>query len=81
MNLYHISQTIRDGYDTYDSAVVAAPNEETAKTIHPDGETLYPWIDTYNTWCQSPNQVSVKLIGVAAPNIQQGVVIASFNAG
>jgi len=37
MNLYKISQTVNNDYDTYDSAVVAAPSAEAAKRICPDG--------------------------------------------
>ena len=35
MKLYLISQDVNDGYDTYDSAVVAAESEEDARSIHP----------------------------------------------
>ena len=37
MNLYLISQTKYDDYDTYDSAVVAAESEDDARKIHPNG--------------------------------------------
>ena len=35
MNLYLISQSVNNEYDTYDSAVVAAESEEDATKIHP----------------------------------------------
>lgn len=35
LNLYLISQTVNDDYDTFDSAVVAARDEEDARSIHP----------------------------------------------
>lgn len=35
MNLYIISQDINNDYDTYDSAVVCAEDEEDAREIHP----------------------------------------------
>ena len=35
MNLYKVSQNVNCGYDTYDSMVVAAEDEESAKRIHP----------------------------------------------
>ena len=35
MNLYLISQNRNNGYDTYDSAVVAAESEEKARMIRP----------------------------------------------
>jgi hypothetical protein len=37
MNLYKISQSINNGYDTFSSAVVAATTLERAKSIHPRG--------------------------------------------
>jgi hypothetical protein len=57
MNLYKISQEKNCGYDTYDSAVVAAKSEDEARLIHPgwyestsevltDGTWYRPW--TYN---------------------------------
>lgn len=39
MNLYKISQDVNDGWDTFDSAIVAAKSEEDARNIHPDGTT------------------------------------------
>lgn len=35
LNLYLISQTVNNDYDTFDSAVVAAYDEEDARSIHP----------------------------------------------
>ena len=35
MNLYLISQTENEDYDTYDSAVVCAETETQARRIHP----------------------------------------------
>ena len=34
MKLYLISQDVNDGYDTYDSAVVAAESEQDARETH-----------------------------------------------
>lgn len=39
MNLYLISQSQNNYFDTYDSAVVCAPDEDTARWTHPDGYT------------------------------------------
>ena len=36
MKIYLISQTVNTGYDTYDSAVVIAEDEEEAKRICPE---------------------------------------------
>jgi hypothetical protein len=77
MNLYLLSQTENRGYDTFDSCVVCAPNEEQAKTIHPRGDLNYV---SGRGWA-SPDNVTATLIGVADPSVKAGVVIASFNAG
>ena len=37
MNIYKLSQTINDDYETFDSCVVIAENEEEAIKIHPNG--------------------------------------------
>lgn len=82
MNLYLISQDENTDYDTYDSAVVAAPDEETARHMDPaTGEAVQRWEYQFNGWCSSPIAVKVELIGKAAPHIRQGIVCASFNAG
>jgi hypothetical protein len=78
MNLYLISQNENRDYDTYDSAIVAAVDEDAARNTHPGGA----WRQRYDTsWCKSPEAVNVELIGVAAEGIEPGVVLASFNAG
>lgn len=41
LNLYLISQTVNDDYETFDRAVVAARDEEDARSIHP----LSSWLD------------------------------------
>jgi hypothetical protein len=81
MNLYLISQTVNNDYDTYDSAVVCAENEEDAKMIHPGGEE--GWSSHrkfYNPWC-AVEEVRCKLIGSAMDDQERGVVCASFNGG
>ena len=81
MNLYLISQDDDNvDYDTYDSAVVAAPDEETARNTHPSGINNY-WSKYPYFWCNSPNDVKVELIGIARDDMEQGVVISSYNAG
>lgn len=85
MNLYKISQNSNIDYDTYDSAIVCAPDEATAKSIHPNRRDEVPEHKTvpelFDTWCDTQNQVTIELIGTADPSIPQGVVLASFNAG
>lgn len=79
LNLYLISRNGPFEYDMYDDAVVAAKNETEARNIHPRGiqEKDDP---IFSTWVK-PDLVTVKLIGVAAENIEAGVICASFNAG
>lgn len=82
MNLYLISQDVNTGYDTFDSAVVAAETEEEAKTIHPaDYNSDEPVTEnTGDVW--SPlSKVQCKLLGTAIESTEKGVICASFNAG
>jgi hypothetical protein len=79
MKLYLISQSVNGGYDTYDSAVVAADSEDAARATHPAEKDWDGKSETYGTWCAKEN-VTVQLIGTAAKGIS-GVVCASFNAG
>ena len=82
MKLYLISQTANRGYDTYDSAVVCAPDEETARHMDPGGEGLamVNLEDNY-CWANDLANVTVEFLGEAKPGMLQGVVCASFNAG
>ena len=69
-NLYQIWQDVNTGYDTYDSAVVCADNEEEARNTEL-GERAWT----------SPENVQVKKIGKADKHQAKGIVVASFNAG
>lgn len=86
MKLWLISQIANGGYDTYDSAVVAAETEEDARRTHPAGEPGYGdknWpeaVGEFTSWAL-PEHVTAKLIGEAAPDVAAGVICASFNAG
>jgi len=81
MKLWLISQDTNNGYDTYDSAVVAADTEPEAKMMHPsDGRDINkpePW----SCWVDEPEQVACEYIGEAKDGMQKGVICASFNAG
>jgi hypothetical protein len=84
MNLYLISQTENQCYDTYDSAVVAAPTEDDARLWIPGEGKSTPdsrnWKHGWNDWCKSPDAVKVELIGISNQN-EEGIILASFNAG
>lgn len=81
MKLYLLSQSQNMGHDTYDSMVVAAKNEDDAKTILPDSPHS-TWGGSWSYgWAKSPEHVSAKLIGTAIKGTERGVICASFNAG
>ena len=70
-------------YDCYDSCVVAAESEETARLIYPDAKKDGSWASdeqAIEQWT-TPENVEIELIGTAAFGIQKGVICASFNAG
>lgn len=77
--LYLISQDENNEYDTYDRAVVCAPNEKEARLIHPGGENYS--FEMSGNWASSPDGVKVELVGTAKRGLKKGVVCASFNAG
>ena len=77
MNLYLLTQDVNVWYDTFDSAIVAAKDEASARTITPSESSKFGGDD----WARSPEQVKVKLIGKAVKGTLEGVVLASFNAG
>lgn len=82
MKLWKISQSINNGYDTFDSAIVAALDEETARNTHPMGDNSYFEVKN-DTWVSShqTDHVTVEYIGEAKQGTQEGVILASFNAG
>lgn len=80
MKLYLIEQHEVTGWDVYDSAVVAADSAEIAKRTHPSGNDSH-WDSNFPTWCTNINDVVVTYLGDASPEIEAGVVLASFNAG
>lgn len=91
MNIYLVSQNDNDGWDTFDSFVCYAPNEEVAKKMLPNvGVLLKPneyWNkdgkhdNKYSTWAMNINSITVKLLGSNAEITESGVILASFNAG
>ncbi len=77
MNLYLISQTVNNDYDTYGSAVVAALNEDDARNIHPRGD-IGSW-GSGGMWAKKED-IKVELIGVAEKTAKR-IVCTSFRAG
>ena len=82
MNLYLISQSVNNDYDTYDSAVVCAETAEDARLIRPDYDLEPRSEHEIDTCWASPGNVDVKLIGTADSSIPKNyIVCASFSAG
>lgn len=96
MKLWLISQSENNGWDTYDSAVVAAETEEEARNLYPDNWDSNPkrWNGSKWLWYledgrvldyssgswTSPDKVSVEFLADGYEG-QAGTVLASFNAG
>jgi len=80
MNLYLITRNDNVGYDEYDAAVIAAETEEAAKSFIVDGNEIWGWTQNYSSDPKNID-ISIELIGVATPDIEAGILIASFNAG
>ena len=81
MNLYKIEQHQNRGYDTYDSAVVVANDEDGARKFYPSQYGSWK-SGRSGGWCNSPEDVVVTYLGVAADTLTpNSVIISSFNAG
>lgn len=76
MKLFLVSQDHNAGYDTYDSAVVVATDEEEAR------KTPVGSVGSYGSWAPD-RYVTVRYLGEADPSFTtpQEVICASFNAG
>lgn len=97
MKLWLLTQDQNRGYDTYDSAVVAAETEDDARKIWPGYGDL-KWVgeidDGYwadnkgkaghymvDCWAAHIHLITVAELGEANSELPAGVVLASFNAG
>jgi len=96
MNLYLIKQPRENvGYDSYDSAVVAAMSEDDARAIHPSAFVKHVsanrWMgrgfygDEYptgdNEWVPYSDRETVSVDRIGTTNKPHGVILSSFNAG
>lgn len=86
--LYKISQDVNTNYDTYDSVVVIADSEESARRMVPSYDnTIIDIADKEKAfyikevWTNDPTKVQVKLVGLALLDALPGIVLASYNAG
>jgi len=81
MKIYKLVQDKNGGYDTYDSCIVVAEDEEEAKKFHADGTYDYTISDSSWEGWASAEYVKAEYIGEAKENIKKGVILSSFNAG
>jgi hypothetical protein len=83
MRLYLLTRPVDRSvsYEEYESAVVAAENEEDARNIHPAEDKNYPEYDSWKedkwSWIEKEDIV-VKEIGVANESIERGVILSSY---
>ena len=95
MKLWLISQSENNGWDTFDSAVVAAETEEAARHTYPTGDwgnkiwngSKWLWhledgriVDYYSSDWVSPDHVEVQFLADGYDG-PAGVILGSFNAG
>lgn len=83
MNIYLLQQEEVSGWDTYDSAVVVARNEQEARLVRPD---MQKWNDESFSlsWASKPENVTVTFLGKLDKNYpipDDMVILGSFNAG
>ena len=86
MNIYKISQEVNNEYDTYDSAIVIAKDEEEARRISPalyTNELYYDFSkENWGNWAFKVEEVMVEYIGKADKRFKESqVILSSFNAG
>jgi|KBSSwiStaDraftv2_1062776.scaffolds.fasta_scaffold146678_8 hypothetical protein len=86
MKLFLIDRIDRVDYGEFDGAVVAAPDEETARNMHPrDGQPVAwdekPYANGLPNWAFTPHNVQVTYIGEAKEGTAAGVVLSSYRAG
>jgi hypothetical protein len=77
MKIWLLKQHCNELYDTYDSCVVSAENEASARLINPN---CLGWKSKRKEWANSPELVVVKLLGEGEFE-EEGLILASFNAG
>ena len=79
MNIYLISQSANDNYETYDAAVVVAESASKARRMNPS--TLFNnSSDIREAWVEDRKLVKVKFIGTTKRR-RPGVILASYHAG
>ena len=87
MNIYKISQNENNDYDTFDSMVVIAKDENEARIMCPSFDSSdyikYDFTSGFGNseWASKLENVTVEYIGKAKKNEVARIVLASYNAG
>ncbi len=80
MNLYLLTQTINNHWDTFDSCIVSANTAEEAVLIRPD-TAQWDFLGCFDdSWVDNVEDVLVEYIGVAYTK-ESKVIHRSFRAG
>ena len=77
MNLYLLTRNDDWCYESFDALVVAAESEADAITIRPKSRDTTAPCSGWTT----PQNIAATLIGVAALDVERGVILESYNAG
>tara|TARA_R110000796_G_scaffold72584_1_gene163911 strand:+ start:334 stop:573 length:240 start_codon:yes stop_codon:yes gene_type:complete len=79
MKIYLVSQNSYE-YDTFDSMVVAAKDEDEARDMHPYGFSKDDWGLT-ECWVRYEDRDKLIVSVLGNTRLKKGVILASFNAG
>ena len=77
MKIYKIFQTINNDYDTYDSFIVCAKDEEDSKVVH----KLNAHKGNRGSWVKDVKDIQAEYLGEAREGLERGELLGSFNAG
>ena len=96
MNIYLISQETVCGWDTHDSAIVAARSPDEAREVHPSEFVTHSrdgkWMGTYtrgrgeytnesSCWVPYRDRGKIKVELLGTTTREAGLILSSFNAG
>lgn len=81
MKIYLLNQDTNNGYNSYDSLVVCAENEDEARQITPYAFEFVDGICKGSLWAWRIEDVKVKYLGEAKEGSGKGIILGSFNAG
>ena len=81
MRLWLVRWPESTGYDVYDAVVVAAESAALAIEVHPERDLYGTEEGDGHTWAADTADLEVTELGTAVSGTEEGVILASFNAG